>query len=160
MKVQSKSTAPHRRRQPSNQTTRIACYAIVFNSEHKVLLCRLSNGIPHSGKWTLPGGGIEFGEDLQAGAAREVFEETGLTVRVTGVLDAHSELFTYPERQAQAVRVIFGADLESGDIKFEENGSTDMCAFFSLDELEQLPCVDLVFRSIQLIRDRLVTLRQ
>ena len=33
-----------------------------------------------SGKWELPGGGLDFGEDIRLGFAREVQEEMGLTV--------------------------------------------------------------------------------
>ncbi len=45
----------------------------------KLLLVRES--VSHSGqKWELPGGGLDFGEDIQAALVREVREETGLTV--------------------------------------------------------------------------------
>ena len=37
---------------------------------------------PLAGQWSLPGGAIEVGETLEAGVAREIREETGLTVDV------------------------------------------------------------------------------
>ncbi|MFC4410870.1 NUDIX hydrolase [Chungangia koreensis] len=50
--------------------------AIILNEEDEVLLQLRGDG----GGWGLPGGIMELGESLEETAAREVFEETGLTV--------------------------------------------------------------------------------
>jgi 8-oxo-dGTP diphosphatase len=42
---------------------------------------------PLAGEWSLPGGAVELGETLAAAIAREVLEETGLTVDVGPVVD-------------------------------------------------------------------------
>lgn len=52
--------------------------AIVFQ-DNNVLLVRRGRE-PLKGEWSLPGGRLELGESLQEGVAREVREETGLTV--------------------------------------------------------------------------------
>ena len=58
---------------------RVGCSAVIFNDEGKVLLTRrLDNG-----QWCLPSGGMEAGESPAETCIREVFEETGLHVRVT-----------------------------------------------------------------------------
>jgi 8-oxo-dGTP diphosphatase len=51
----------------------------VVVDEGRVLLVRRGRE-PLKGQWSLPGGLLELGESLTAGVAREVQEETGLTV--------------------------------------------------------------------------------
>lgn len=61
--------------------------AVVFiEHEGKVLLVRRAVN-PERGKWALPAGYIDYGEHPAEAAAREVREETGLTVTITGLLD-------------------------------------------------------------------------
>ncbi len=51
---------------------------VVLNPEGKVLLGKRKNGYG-AGYYGLPGGHVELGEPLEAAAARELYEETGLT---------------------------------------------------------------------------------
>ena len=47
---------------------------------------------PLAGEWSLPGGALEVGETLAAGVAREMLEETGLVVEVSGVLEVFDRI--------------------------------------------------------------------
>jgi mutator protein MutT len=61
---------------------------VVIDSD-RVLLVKRAHA-PLAGEWSLPGGGVELGERLQAAVAREVREETGVDVvvgPVVGILD-------------------------------------------------------------------------
>lgn len=60
---------------------RVAAYAVVLRGPD-VLLSRLAPYLVPDEQWTLPGGGIDFGENPRDAVVREVYEETGLHVRV------------------------------------------------------------------------------
>jgi 8-oxo-dGTP diphosphatase len=56
---------------------RVAAYAVILR-EGRLLMSRISPRIAPGEWWTLPGGGIDFGEDPADAVVREVHEETGL----------------------------------------------------------------------------------
>lgn len=54
---------------------------LVFNNQGRVLmLVRSNDDVYRAGKLDLPGGAVDAGEDITAGAARELLEETGLAI--------------------------------------------------------------------------------
>jgi ADP-ribose pyrophosphatase YjhB (NUDIX family) len=77
-------------------TIRPAAYAVMVR-DGRVLLLRMK----HTGKFHLPGGGIEPGERLEAALARELREETGLEVEI-GKLAHFEELFFFYDPSERA----------------------------------------------------------
>ncbi len=59
--------------------------AAIFKGD-SVLIVK-SGKVAHNRMWTLPGGHIEAGETSRAAALREVMEETGVEVRLDGLVD-------------------------------------------------------------------------
>lgn len=57
----------------------------------KALLIRRGSE-PLLGQWSIPGGTLELGETLQEGVARELLEETGIAVRVLGLIEVFERI--------------------------------------------------------------------
>lgn len=84
------------------QESRLAAYAVVLRDE-QVLLSRLAPRVSAHELWTLPGGGVEHGEDPRDAVVREVYEETGLDVRVGE--EARVDSFHHPSARRDGRRV-------------------------------------------------------
>lgn len=52
---------------------------------------------PLRGRWSLPGGAVELGETLEAAVARELKEETDITVRVRGLVEVFDRITPDPD---------------------------------------------------------------
>lgn len=60
--------------------------SVVIRKKNSVLLVKRANE-PGRGLWGVPGGLVNVGEKVYDAALREVKEETGLTVKIEGILD-------------------------------------------------------------------------
>jgi 8-oxo-dGTP diphosphatase len=127
---------------------RVAAYNVCVDAQDRLLLCRLSSITERPGSWTLPGGGVEFGEHPEHAALRELHEETGVHGSIEELLAVDS--ITRVARDADderahdyhAVRIIYRTVARSGELKHEAVGSTDLAAWYTRAELDALPLVD------------------
>lgn len=128
---------------------RVAAYALIERDGGTILVRVNEPDIPAHGKWTLPGGGIDPGEDPRDAAKREVFEETGLEVVIQDLVEVDSEVLEYQGELLQTIRIVYRAAVLGGDIRAEIDGTTDECRLFSEEELAPLDCVTLAERFAQ-----------
>jgi 8-oxo-dGTP diphosphatase len=137
-----------------NQITRVSSYGLVtFDS--KILMCRLSAMVPWiQGKWTLPGGGLEFGEAPEQALIREVREETGLLVRPLGLAGVDSYASENDQQHFHSIRIIYHTEILSGSLQYEQHGSTDLCQWWSLADAWKLPMVNLGRVGLQLLQEK------
>ena len=88
--------------------------AAVMDGDRLLLTKRTDNG-----EWCLPGGAIDSGERPAEAAERETLEETGLVVRVTGLVGVYSNpdvVVVYPDgNRVQVLGVVFRAEIVSGE---------------------------------------------
>jgi 8-oxo-dGTP diphosphatase len=136
---------------PIPSITRLAAYGVLRRG-HDVLLCRVAPGNIGEGLWTLPGGGLAFGESPAAAAVREVEEETGLRARITGAPVIHSDTGTWPFSAGpvtyHTVRFVYPMEVTGGAERREADGSTDDFAWLSIDQLAGVRLGDLVERAL------------
>ncbi len=152
----SRPQMPRRRRLPKVQ--RVAAYAVILRDD-KILLSRLSDTISTTETWTLPGGGLDHGEDPRAAVVREVYEETGLAVSIgetAWVLSAHRADTWRRGRNvdAHALRIVYDGWVAVDAPEphtVEVGGSTAEAAWLPLDDVRsgRINTVPLVLDALE-----------
>ena len=125
---------------------RVGAYAVILR-EHggrvEVLLSRLSARVSRTELWTLPGGGIDHGEDPRAAVIREVHEETGLHATVGETAHVYSAHLPRASRDgllvdAHAIRIVYAGwvapDAPTPRV-LEVDGSTSEAAWKLLEDV-------------------------
>ena len=139
-----------------SQVTRIAAYALCVDEQGRILLARLTYPEIAAGHWTLPGGGIDFGEMPTAAVLRELTEETGLTGAIESLAGVESWVRRGPvpggiADDFQAIQIIYRVRISGGSLTNELDGSTDEAAWFSRAELAEIQVVELVEAGLRIL---------
>lgn len=126
---------------------RVAAYAVI-ERRGKLLLTHWRRGHLHG--WTLPGGGLEAGEDPRDAVVREVFEETGLEARVGALVGVDSRVMVreeVPEGTApelHTIRIVYRATVKDGQLRNEVDGSSDEARWVPIRDIKGLRTLSLV----------------
>ncbi|TDD59333.1 NUDIX domain-containing protein [Kribbella antibiotica] len=121
---------------PTPNSLVVAASAVVEESGKVLMVRRLD-----SGNWALPGGQMELGESLAACVRREVLEETGIAVEVTGIVGIYSDpnhVIQYSDGEVrQQFNVCLTARRTAGEARVGDSESTSVEYFFPA-EIEKL----------------------
>lgn len=117
---------------------RVGCSATIFDEKRqKVLLTQRTD----NGRWCLPGGRMESGESAAEACEREVWEETGLRVRVKRLIGIYSDpdqLVIYPDGN-KVFLVVLGFEVDIIDGVLGLSDETTDVGYFTLAEMESMP---------------------
>lgn len=124
----------------------MAAYAVILRERGgrvEILLSRLAPRVSRSELWTLPGGGVDHGEDPRDALIREVHEETGLAATVGDRARVYSAHMPRSPRDGQlvdahAIRLVYegwvSPDSPAPRV-VEVDGSTIEAAWRPLDDV-------------------------
>jgi ADP-ribose pyrophosphatase YjhB (NUDIX family) len=115
--------------------------AVIIEREGELLLIR-RRGEPEQGKWSLPAGFVDAGEDPARAAEREALEETGLRVRVTALLDVVARTEAV---EGADILIVYRAEALEGEL--QPGDDADRAAYFSPAAVP----ADLAFASTRLV---------
>ena len=109
---------------PANSVVPSTTAVVTDDQDRIVLIRRRDNDL-----WALPGGGMELGESIVDTAVREVKEETGLDVEVTGLIGVYTNprhVMAYTDGEVrQQFSLCFTTRLVGGDLRVDSE-STDI----------------------------------
>jgi ADP-ribose pyrophosphatase YjhB (NUDIX family) len=146
--------------QPAGRT-RVGAYALCTDEDERILIARLSPDEVDVGAWTLPGGGIDFGEHPDAAVIRELEEETGYV----GEIEEIAGVFSHVYRKSRAAQgrdlhflgILYHVQIVGGELRDELGGSTDTATWLSRAELPGIRLVEIARYGVELAFARRAT---
>lgn len=111
----------------------VAC--VIAEKDGKIILLKRAMS-PERGKWVMPGGYVDRGEDVESAAIRETKEECEINIKLKGILGVYSYA-GYLE-----VVVVYLAEYISGNLAAGDE-TTDI----KLIDIDDIPWEDLAFES-------------
>lgn len=139
----------------TRERVRVAAYALCRDDLGRVLLCHIAPSVGAGDLWTLPGGGLRFGEAPADAVLRELTEETGHSGVVERLLEVSDRLFddTGEADRLHAIRIVYAVRVTGGVLRDEPDGSTDTCRWLTLTEAAGLRLGELARRELARLGD-------
>jgi len=111
----------------------VGAAVVIFDDRSRLLLVKRGPEATQSGKWSIPAGFVDYGEEIRAAAARELLEETGLIATVGEAVFVASN---FHDAAKLTVGIWFAGTVTGGSLKAGDDA--DEAAFFPLDALPDL----------------------
>ncbi len=121
--------------------SRVGSYVIVIGDDRVLLVRWVEGPVP---EWTLPGGGMEFGESAEACAVREAREETGLDVVIDRLLGVHDRYIPVEQRLSAGDlplhlhKVFYQGHVTGGELTTTSDPGNDRAAWIDLADVAEL----------------------
>jgi ADP-ribose pyrophosphatase len=96
------------------------CASALVVRDGRVLLSKRAVD-PLKGHWDVPGGFLEAGEDPEAGAVRELLEETGLRIQTRGLLGMWIDRYGDGPDSVFTLNIYYLADAPEGEPRAEDD---------------------------------------
>ncbi|MGF9697877.1 NUDIX hydrolase [Paenibacillus sp. MABNR03] len=108
-------------------------YALILDDTNSKILMVKNKG---NASWSLPGGAVEREETLDQAAIREAKEETGLDVRVHGIVAINECIFE--KKQEHAMFFTFRSEVIGGTLEIIRPNEISEIAWMDLDRADEL----------------------
>jgi ADP-ribose pyrophosphatase YjhB (NUDIX family) len=132
---------------PKPNSVRPAAAVALFDGDGRILLLRRKD----NDKWTMPGGTMDFGESLGQCAVREVREETGFDIEVTGLIGTYTDpniLIAYSDGEVrQEFTLVYAAKIKNGELAIDHESKEAI--WVSITDALNLPLADSQRRRLQ-----------
>jgi 8-oxo-dGTP diphosphatase len=132
---------------PKPNSIKPAAAVALFDGDGRILLLRRKD----NDKWTMPGGTMDFGESLVQCAVREVREETGFDIEISGLIGTYTDpnvLIAYSDGEIrQEFTLVYAANIKTGELTIDHESKEAI--WVSIADGLSLPLADSQRRRLE-----------
>jgi ADP-ribose pyrophosphatase YjhB (NUDIX family) len=111
----------------------VGAAVVVWDTSGRLLLIKRAKAATRAGRWAIPAGYVDYGEDVREAAARELLEETGLVADIGSVVWVSSN---FHDPAKLTVGIWFAGTVTGGELR--PGDDAEDAAFFPCDDLPPL----------------------
>lgn len=127
----------------ARQVQRVSACGLARDGDAVLLVQIGRSAYGDAGKWMLPGGGIEHGEDPKEAVVRSFAEQMGLTVQVDDLLEVGSDYRHLAGGiDFHGIFIVYGVTITAGDLRSEPDGAVLSPTWVKPTEVDALPVLD------------------
>ncbi|WP_020519831.1 NUDIX hydrolase [Catelliglobosispora koreensis] len=135
----------------TRQVQRVSACGLARDGDALLLVHIGRSAYGDAGKWTVPGGGIEHGEDPREAVTRAFSEQTGLTVETGQLLHVGSDYRHLPGGiDFHGIFIVYAVSVTSGELRPEPDGAVLSPTWVKPSELDSLPVLDAIKPVLQI----------